>query len=238
MYQRVQREDVVRIPPERLGEDIDAVARELTRTTLEGKIGADKTLTLIASNIERVGEGRIVHGDGAVYQRVRYDALVFAPTLQEIVEGTVVEILKFGAFVRFGPLDGLLHISQVMDDRVDVDEAGPSDWRQGPHAHRRGLSERTRAARIEDRAHDATTRPRQARLDRRGPRPCGRPRPEKEVSNGRQDPEGVQELFRDHGRGQVPPVRRRDVEGLARLRDHRRPPAVRNREEDGHPHER
>src|SRR5438094_9172146 len=108
MYQRVQREDVVRIPPERLGEDIDAVARELTRTTLEGKIGADKTLTLIASNIERVGEGRIVHGDGAVYQRVRYDALVFAPTLQEIVEGTVVEILKFGAFVRFGPLDGLL----------------------------------------------------------------------------------------------------------------------------------
>jgi len=124
MYQRVQREDVVRIPPERLGEDIDAVARELTRTTLEGKIGADKTLTLIASNIERVGEGRIVHGDGAVYQRVRYDALVFAPALQEIVEGTVVEILKFGAFVRFGPLDGLLHISQVMDDRVDVDEEG------------------------------------------------------------------------------------------------------------------
>src|SRR5207244_3557057 len=115
---------VGRIPPERLGEDIDAVARELTRTTLEGKIGADKTLTLIASNIERVGEGRIVHGDGAVYQRVRYDALVFAPTLQEIVEGTVVEILKFGAFVRFGPLDGLLHISQVMDDRVDVDEEG------------------------------------------------------------------------------------------------------------------
>src|SRR5437016_3105856 len=68
MYQRVQREDVVRIPPERLGEDIDAVARELTRTTLEGKIGADKTLTLIASNIERRGEGRIVHGDGAMRQ--------------------------------------------------------------------------------------------------------------------------------------------------------------------------
>src|SRR6266571_1944086 len=124
MYQRVQREDTVRIPPERLGEDIDTVARELTRTTLEGKIGADKTLTLVASNIERVGEGRIVHGDGAVYQRVRYDALVFAPALQEIVEGTVVEILKFGAFIRFGPLDGLLHISQVMDDRVDVDEEG------------------------------------------------------------------------------------------------------------------
>ena len=124
MYMRVQREDVVRIPPDRLGEDIDSVARELTRTTLEGRIGADKNLTLIASNIERIGEGRIVHGDGAVYQRVRYDAVVFTPQLQEVIEGSVVEILKFGAFIRFGPLDGLLHISQVMDDRVDVDEEG------------------------------------------------------------------------------------------------------------------
>ena len=124
MYMRVEREDVVRIPPNRLGEDLDALARELTRTTLEGRIGADKTLTLIASNIQRLGEGRIVHGDGAVYQKVKYDAVVFAPQLQEVVDGTVVEVLKFGAFVRFGPLDGLLHISQVMDDRVDVDEEG------------------------------------------------------------------------------------------------------------------
>ncbi len=124
MYMRVQREDVVRIPPERLGEPLESVAQELTRQTLEGRVGADKTLTLVASNIQPVGEGRIVHGDGAVYQRVRYDALVFAPQLQEIVDGSVVEILKFGAFVRFGPLDGLLHISQVMDDRVDVDEEG------------------------------------------------------------------------------------------------------------------
>ena len=122
MYLKVQREDVVRIPPDRLGEDIDVLAKEFTRSNLEGRIGADKSLTMIASSVERVGEGRIVHGDGAVYQKVRYDAVVFRPTLQEIIDGQVVEILKFGAFVRFGPLDGLLHISQVMDDRVDVDE--------------------------------------------------------------------------------------------------------------------
>ena len=122
MYLKVRRQDVVRIPPERLGEDIDELAKEFTRTLLEGRVGADKALTLIASHVERVGDGRIVHGDGAVYQKVRYDAVVHRPQLQEIIDGTVVEILKFGAFVRFGPLDGLLHISQVMDDRVDVDE--------------------------------------------------------------------------------------------------------------------
>ncbi|MCJ2554582.1 MAG: DNA-directed RNA polymerase [Thermoplasmata archaeon] len=122
MYVKVTREDVVRIPPDRLGENLDEVAKELTRTTLEGNVSGEDGLTLLASNIKRVGDGRIVHGDGAVYQKVRFDALMFQPTMQEMVEGSVVEVLKFGAFVRFGPLDGLLHISQIMDDRVDVDE--------------------------------------------------------------------------------------------------------------------
>ncbi|MFQ6107143.1 MAG: DNA-directed RNA polymerase [Thermoplasmata archaeon] len=117
----VKREEVVRIPPEGLGEDIDELARELARTTFEGKITTDKSYTLLATGIERLDEGRIVHGDGAVYQKVAFDAIVLRPLLQEVVDGTVCEVMKFGAFVRFGPLDGLLHISQVMDDRVDVD---------------------------------------------------------------------------------------------------------------------
>ncbi len=78
----------------------------------------------MASDIERLGDGRIVHGDGAVYQKVAFDAVIFRPELQEVVDGHVCEVLEFGAFVRFGPLDGLLHISQVMDDRVDVDVQG------------------------------------------------------------------------------------------------------------------
>lgn len=122
MYATVTMDDVVRVPPERLGEDLDQVAKELTRATLEGKLGEEGGLVLVASDIQRVGDGRIVHGDGAVYQKVRFRALVFQPLLQEVTDGLVVEVLRFGAFVRFGPLDGLLHISQIMDDRVDVDE--------------------------------------------------------------------------------------------------------------------
>jgi DNA-directed RNA polymerase subunit E' len=121
MYYRVRREEVVRIPPDRLGEDVDELARELTRSTYEGKVATDKSFTLLATNVDRLDEGRIVHGDGAVYQKVAFDAVVLRPQLQEIVDGTICEVMKFGAFIRFGPLDGLLHISQVMDDRVDVD---------------------------------------------------------------------------------------------------------------------
>jgi len=121
MYLLVHRENVVRIPPDRLDEDFDAITDELTRKRFEGRVEGGKDLTVLVTNINRNGEGRIVHGDGAIYQNVAFDALVFRPTMQEIVDGTVCEILKFGAFVRFGPLDALLHISQVMDDRVDVD---------------------------------------------------------------------------------------------------------------------
>ncbi|MCJ2556953.1 MAG: DNA-directed RNA polymerase [Candidatus Thermoplasmatota archaeon] len=121
MYYKVRREEVVRIPPDRLGEDIDELARELTRSTYEGKVASDKSFTLLATNVERLDEGRIVHGDGAVYQKVAFDAVVLRPLLQEVVDGEICEVMKFGAFIRFGPLDGLLHISQVMDDRVDVD---------------------------------------------------------------------------------------------------------------------
>lgn len=123
MYMLTQREKVVRIPPNRLGDDVDQVVNELARESLEGRIEGDDSLTVMIKNIEPVGDGRIVHGDGAVYQTVRFDSLVFKPMVNEVVEGHVCEVLKFGAFVRFGPLDGLLHVSQVMDDRMDADES-------------------------------------------------------------------------------------------------------------------
>lgn len=122
MYLLTHREKVVRIPPDRLGDDVDQVVNELAREAYEGRIEGNDSLTVLIKNIKTVGDGRIVHGDGAVYQTVKFDSLIFRPMVQEVVEGHICEVLKFGAFVRFGPLDGLLHISQVMDDRIDIDE--------------------------------------------------------------------------------------------------------------------
>jgi DNA-directed RNA polymerase subunit E' len=123
MYMITEAERKVRVPPRNLGEDISEAIDNLTWDTFEGRFNEDKSLTVLIKDVEPVGPGRIVHGDGAVYQTVKYNQLVYRLKDNEVVEGIVVEILKFGAFVRFGPLDGLLHISQVMDDRVDIDEA-------------------------------------------------------------------------------------------------------------------
>ena len=121
MYILTKSEKVVRIPPADLKEDIEAVIGELTKGMYEGKFGEDKMMTVLINNVETVGPGRIVHGDGAVYQTVKYDQLAFRPKDNEIIEGVVCEIVKYGAFVKFGPIDGLLHVSQLMDDRFDID---------------------------------------------------------------------------------------------------------------------
>lgn len=120
MYMLTKAERVVRVPPSKLGQDISAAIDELTWESYEGR-GQDKTVTVLIRNVEPVGPGRIVHGDGAVYQTVKFEQLVFRPRDNEIIDGVVVEIVKFGAFIRIGPMDALLHVSQVLDDHVDVD---------------------------------------------------------------------------------------------------------------------
>jgi DNA-directed RNA polymerase subunit E' len=122
MYYLDHRRDVVRIPPSRLGPELATVLVELAQQQFEGKLIDGQSLAVTIRDVKPIGEGHIIHGDGGVYQQVEYEALLFRPEIQEIVEGAVVEIRKFGAFVRFGPLDGLLHVSQIMDDRVNIDE--------------------------------------------------------------------------------------------------------------------
>ncbi|MCI0496906.1 MAG: DNA-directed RNA polymerase [Thermoplasmata archaeon] len=124
MYRMVEREGVIRIPPDMLTGDMQAATKELAAGNFEGRMTDEKELVLLIADLEVMGDGHIIHGDGGVYQKVRYTALVFRPELHEIVDGTVVEVLKYGAFVRIGPLDGLLHISQIMDDHIDVDIGG------------------------------------------------------------------------------------------------------------------
>lgn len=124
MYKLVKKEETVRIPPEKLGEKLEKIAEALTYENFEGRMDNEQNLIVVVTNVKPVGEGEITHGDGAVYQKVRFDALIFKPEMQEIIEGYVCEILEFGAFIRFGPLDALLHVSQIMDDRISIDVGG------------------------------------------------------------------------------------------------------------------
>ncbi len=121
MYWLTEVEDTVRIPPEKLSEDPDEVVKELVWQTFEGRLSKERGFLVLATAVQREGPGRVIHGDGGIYQRVKFKALTFKPEVGEIVEGSVCEVAEFGAFIRFGPLDGLLHMSQIMNDYLNVD---------------------------------------------------------------------------------------------------------------------
>ena len=65
---------------------------------------------MVTTNHQPLGRGRIIHGDGAIYQRVRFDAVLFCMDDYEVVEGVVSEVNEFGAFVRIGPMEALLQV--------------------------------------------------------------------------------------------------------------------------------
>lgn len=121
MYYLTKIEDTVRIPPYRFEDPLEEVAIETLNETYNGIL--DKKLGLLVSvnDIENIGEGKVIMGDGAAYHEVIFNAVFFKPELYEIINGEVIEIAEFGAFIRIGPMDGLVHVSQVIDDYINYD---------------------------------------------------------------------------------------------------------------------
>jgi DNA-directed RNA polymerase subunit E' len=121
MYYRVRVEDTIRIPPDKFSENLDNVVTDIVQKTFEGTMRKLHGVIVVADNITPVGDGIVIHGDGAMYQKIAFDALTFKPELQEVLDGIVCEIVEFGAFCHIGPLDALIHMSQIMNDYVEVD---------------------------------------------------------------------------------------------------------------------
>ena len=86
-------------------------------------------------NIEDDGTVKIASSDGkAIDAAVKWiRSITDDPEVGEIYQGTVVKTVDFGAFVNFfGAKDGLVHISQLADERVakttDVVNEGDKVW--------------------------------------------------------------------------------------------------------------
>ena len=122
MFKLVTLEDTIRIPPEKFGEGIDTVGYEQLKMKYEGMVDEELGYVIAVTKIKVNPLGKIIPGDGATFHKVKFSLLTFFPKIQEVVEGEVVEIADFGAFIRIGPVDALLHVSQLMDDYISHDE--------------------------------------------------------------------------------------------------------------------
>ena len=122
MFKLVTLQDTIRIPPETFGTPLEKVGRDQVKTKYEGIVDEELGYVIAVTKVEVSPIGKIIPGDGATYHRVTFSLLTFYPVIHEIVEGDVVEIADFGAFVRIGPVDALLHVSQLIDDYMSYDE--------------------------------------------------------------------------------------------------------------------
>jgi DNA-directed RNA polymerase subunit E' len=122
MYKLLTIEDTVRVPPNRFSEKLEDVVLDILKKSYGGVTDKDVGMVLVITKVLDISIGRVIMGDGASYHDVTFEALVYKPEINEIVFGEVVEIVEFGAFVRLGPVDGLVHVSQVMNDFVGYDK--------------------------------------------------------------------------------------------------------------------
>jgi len=122
MFKLITLEDTIRIPPEKFNQPLETVTYEQLKSKYEGMVDEELGYVIAVTDIQVNPVGKIIPGDGATYHKTRFSILTFFPKIQEIVEGEVVEIADFGAFVRVGPIDALLHVSQVLDDYISYDE--------------------------------------------------------------------------------------------------------------------
>ena len=113
--------DVVRIPPSLFGTILKKASMNILKEKYESMINPELGYIIMILDVKVQGIGKMVPGDGGTFHKVEFDALTFYPKLQEIVQGEIVDITDFGAFVRIGPTDALLHLSQVMDDYLKSD---------------------------------------------------------------------------------------------------------------------
>lgn len=122
MFKLVTLQDTIRIPPETFGNPLGKVGRDQVKAKYEGMVDEDLGYVIAVTRVDVSPIGKIIPGDGATYHKVTFSLLTFFPVIQEIVEGDVVEVADFGAFLRIGPVDALLHVSQLMDDYISYDE--------------------------------------------------------------------------------------------------------------------
>ena len=131
MFYEVLVTDHVRVEPNKFGMDTDEAVRTQLEESYSGFQDKDIGTVVAVLDVNDVKEGIIIPGDGAAYYESTFKLIVFKPELQELIYGQIEEITNFGAFISMGPIRGMIHISQTMDDFVSFSDSGVLTGKDG-----------------------------------------------------------------------------------------------------------
>lgn len=124
MFYLVEVEDHVRVEPKHFGlETHEAVEKQLNESYV-GSVSKELGYVISVISVDGVDNGVLIPGDGAAFYKSQFKLLVWKAELHELVFGTIAEIANFGAFMQIGPAQGMIHISQTMEDYVSLNKTG------------------------------------------------------------------------------------------------------------------
>lgn len=118
MFYTVKVQGHVRVDPKLFGDSPEQALKSSLQQRFDGYISKDVGVVVGVTSIDHVGEGVVIFGDGGVYYDTTFNVLSFKPEVGEVVLGKISDITDFGAFITMGPIDGMIHVSQTMDDFV------------------------------------------------------------------------------------------------------------------------
>src|SRR3989344_6672503 len=108
----------VRVAPKSFSKSTEEAVFKSLKEKFDNYSSKDLGFVIAVTSIDSIGEGIIIPGDGAAYYETIYNVIAFKPELQEVILGKITDITDFGAFIEMGPIDGMIHISQTMEDYV------------------------------------------------------------------------------------------------------------------------
>ncbi|MEK6886943.1 MAG: DNA-directed RNA polymerase [Nanoarchaeota archaeon] len=118
MFYKTTVKDHIRVPPNLFNEDVASSVLKVVKDKYSGFISQEIGVVIDVSKINEVGEGIVIPGDGASFYESTFELLTFKPEMHEVLNGSIKDIADFGAFINLGPIEGMIHVSQTMDDFV------------------------------------------------------------------------------------------------------------------------
>jgi DNA-directed RNA polymerase subunit E' len=118
MYYKNKLTDHIRLPPDLFDMDLKDALRKRIQEKFEGYISKEIGIVIDVLSVGNIGEGVILPGDGAPFYQIDFELLTYRPELQEVIHGRIKDIADFGAFITLGPIEGMIHVSQSMNDYV------------------------------------------------------------------------------------------------------------------------
>jgi len=138
MFYISEVEDHVRVDPKLFGMPTQEAVENQLHETYKDYYDKELGKAVAVIDVLSVGEGIIIPGDGATYYKSKFKLLIWKPELQEIVYGTISEITSFGAFINMGFMQGMIHISQTMDDYVSFSKSNTLSGKTSKRALKSG----------------------------------------------------------------------------------------------------